>query len=397
MWALISSRLDGPSPVRIENVQFGLVQDTRVCTNMTDLKVAGISLLQGTLEECAQAVAGPARSRGLCGQSGYFQFRNHVGGGCQCARDDCSSMSAEVEWAVYLVLQDAVPVGFRKMQVGKHCTNYQNLRVAGLWERGTLKACTMLVANRGRAFGCEGSYFQYRADNGDCGCATDTCDLQTENTLWTIYHVDSGVITPPLVPLPLPAYARVADGKHCSNYVNLRVAGLWHKTGGLDGCRRLAMGEGTTAGHCSGPYFQFAAGNQDCGCATDGCVERTTQANWAIYSSTAPHVWDLERHCSNYVNLRSAGLWTAPGSLTNCWSLAAARRGQECVGTYFQYASSTGDCGCATDACESRLYSPDWNIYLLSEDAPPQASTSLAVKGWRPVLLLALGLHHLNP
>ena len=23
------------------------------------------------------------------------------------------------------------------------------------------------------------------------------------------------------------------------------------------------MGEGTTAGHCSGPYFQFAAGNQE--------------------------------------------------------------------------------------------------------------------------------------
>ena len=37
---------------------------------------------------------------------------------------------------------------------------------------------------------CQGSYFQYRADNGECACALDSCDSQTPDGNWAIYHID---------------------------------------------------------------------------------------------------------------------------------------------------------------------------------------------------------------
>eukprot|EP00439_Symbiodinium_sp_Y106_P048164 s2263_g6.t1 len=86
LWAPWSSwnarRLDGPLLPSSGSVDFGFIQGARVCENSTDLRASGISLLQGTLEECASAVAGRGITDGLCASRGYFQFRDQPGGGC---------------------------------------------------------------------------------------------------------------------------------------------------------------------------------------------------------------------------------------------------------------------------------------------------------------------------
>ncbi|CAE7621263.1 unnamed protein product [Symbiodinium sp. CCMP2456] len=398
LWAPWSSwnarRLDGPLQPPSGSVDFGFIQRARVCENSRDLRAsASVSLPQGTLEECARAVAGPGITGGLCASSGYFQFRDHPGGGCHCARDDCITRQTDSAWSIYLVSQTAAPVGFRKMQEGKHCSNHLNLRaVAGRWTRGTLKACLLLVASRGTEYGCKSEYFHYRATNGDCGCAIDTCDAQTSNVLWTIYVVEKGATATPLVPMPSPVYSLVQEGHHCSSYLNLRVAGLWPGSGSLEECRQLAVGAGVDAG-CSGSFFQYAS-NEDCGCARDNCNEKTEESNWAIYKSTAPHLWKMGVHCRDYVNLQSFSLWSVPGSLESCRVLAAARTGNECAGTYFQYASNIGDCGCATmisgGDCQDLTPDMNWDIYILNVVPTASAGSGFGMGSLRFTLGLVI-------
>lgn len=77
------------------------------------------------------------------------------------------------------------------------------------------------------------------------------------------------------------------SGMHCSNHINLRVAGLWTSGGSVADCGALAASAGAVSGGCEGIYFHFrdnyGDGNSDCGCATDSCVARTSDSNWRIY------------------------------------------------------------------------------------------------------------------
>jgi hypothetical protein len=76
-------------------------------------------------------------------------------------------------------------------------------------------------------------------------------------------------------------YEDIIKGQHCTNYINMRVAGHWPNGGSISECGDLVA----TISECSGTYFQYAPdfGNGDCGCATDECDARTNDMSWVIY------------------------------------------------------------------------------------------------------------------
>ncbi|CAE7037287.1 unnamed protein product [Symbiodinium sp. CCMP2592] len=249
----------------------------------------------------------------------------------------------------------------------KHCSNHVNLRAdADRWTR--------------QEYGCKSEYFHYRATNGDCGCATDTCDDQTDNWFWAIYVVEKGATATPLVPIPSPVYSLVQDGHHCREQIGNEQR---HSTTNPaisddEGGDFEGLTTNPAISDDEGGDLEGLTTNPDCGCARDDCNEKTEQSNWAIYKSTAPHLWKMGALCDDYINLRAFSLWSMPGSLESCRDLAAARTGNECSGTYFMYASHLGDCVCATKDCQVQTSDESWDIYILN--VMPTASASRSVE-----------------
>ena len=75
------------------------------------------------------------------------------------------------------------------------------------------------------------------------------------------------------------ATSRISYGYHCTNYINLRAVGVFVPGGSLVQCRVAASNHAP----CGSMPVQYSTVNLDCGCATDTCVLRTANSDWAIY------------------------------------------------------------------------------------------------------------------
>ena len=333
----------------------------------------------------------------LFGWSGHCagDFINYgVQGGCECANDNCLGRTVDLQFSVYFVSQMQAPLAYSLVQDGQICTNRDSL--TGLWARGSKQACTLLVAGKGKDQGlCDGNHFYYRSAGGECGCATDHCADRSPSGGWSIYEI--GVASQP-TPSPTSDFSLVKDGAHCSVYNNLRVVGLWTMGGSLESCGQLATGPALSQGLCSGGFFQYAAGNGDCGCAMDtSCNGRTVLSNWAIYYQHPPadylltgssaleyELESFKKHCSNYNNLRGLGLFPMGGTFEQCGLVAISRAGNECNGLFFQYRSSNGDCGCSTDGCEAKTNEEAWDIWKVKNaKIPAMGQQASGQRDWR--------------
>ena len=84
------------------------------------------------------------------------------------------------------------------------------------------------------------------------------------------------------------------------------------------------------------------------------------------------------RHCSNHKNLRVYGVWDVGGSLLDCAQVVSEQ--SICIGDRFHYHSDCGDCGCSTDACDTRTADTNWDLYTytLSLTTTPTTATATA-------------------
>lgn len=85
-------------------------------------------------------------------------------------------------------------------------------------------------------------------------------------------------------PTEVSSLVLVDTGRHCSNFVNLRVQSDWNG-GSLEECAAAAAQFEQCTDHVQ--YSPDTVGG-DCGCATDDCIQRTTDANWNIFVRQAP-------------------------------------------------------------------------------------------------------------
>ena len=339
------------------------------------------------------SVCGPSHDSwsGLC--AGLFL--NYGAGQCECAEDECLDRAADLQFGVYFATLKTQLTYSLLPDGSEYCTNHNSL--TGLWRRGSLKACMLLVADAGKTRGlCQGDLFQYESIQADCRCATDDCSDRTPNDRWNIYQIYSGETQQPAANQD---FSLVVDGYHCSAYNNLRVAGLWTMGGSLQACGELATGPALAQGLCGGGFFQYAASNGDCGCATDAFCEgwkRIFLSNWAIYYQhpSSDHLLgagaslqyereSLKSYCSNYVNLRNLGFFRLGGSLEQCGLVAISRAGAECKGSFFQFRSSNGDCGCSQDDCEAKTVDDSWDIWKVNSEVALLEATTSGQPSWK--------------
>ena len=387
-------RLDG-----VWNHDYGLVENFRRCTVSTDLKTAGL-WTEGSLQSCVNLATGAARNQGLC--TGLY-INYAAGKGCECAQDHCDDRTPDQNFSIYLASEQRTLLAYSLLQDGRHCTQYVNLRVSGLWTRGSAHACMLLATGPGKPLGCQGNHFQYRASNGDCGCGTDACTEQTQHDFWAIYSIEP---TSQKFAAAIPQQSLVYDGAHCSTFTNLRVAKLWTLGGSFEACAELATGPAFSQRVCKGGFFQYAAGNGDCGCALDNvCSGKTILSNWAIYYRHPPaeflldsgislqyRVEKMKSICANFFNLRVEGLFPIGGDIEQCGLVTVSQAGEKCEGTFFLYSSSNGDCVCSTDNCTIKSSAYDaWDIFRVLNFQPQPASTS-GLGNHRLLLFVALPL-----
>ena len=113
-----------------------------------------------------------------------------AGKGCECAQDHCDDRTPDQNFSIYLASEQRTLLAYSLLQDGRHCTQYVNLRVSGLWTRGSAHACMLLATGPGKPLGCQSNHFQYRASNEDCGCGADARTEQTQNDFWAIYSIE---------------------------------------------------------------------------------------------------------------------------------------------------------------------------------------------------------------
>eukprot|EP00434_Breviolum_minutum_P030409 symbB.v1.2.026896.t1/scaffold2724.1/size72221/2 len=317
-------RLDG-----VWNHDYGLVENFRRCRVSTDLKTAGL-WTEGSLQSCVNLVTGAANRQGLC--SGLY-INYAAGKGCECAQDHCDDRTPDQNFSIYLASEQRTLLAYSLLQDGRHCTQYVNLRISGLWTRGSAHACMLLATGPGKPLGCQGNHFQYRASNGDCGCGTDACTEQTQHDFWAIYSIEP---TSQKFAAAIPQQSLVYDGAHCSTLqtVALRSCGRWEDHSKLK--RALApFSEMFDDLHsndlCKSEDFT-AFGTLRCVqsvCALDNvCSGKTILSNWAIYYRHPPAVFlldpgaclqyrveKIQSVCANYLNLKDCsplvGIWNS--------------------------------------------------------------------------------------
>ncbi len=339
--------------------------------------------------------------QGLC--TGLY-INYAAGKECECTQDHCNNRTGDQNFSIYLASEQSTLLAYSLLQDGQHCTQYVNLRNSGLWTRGSAHACMLLTTGPGKSVGCQGNHFQYRASNGDCGCGMDACTEQTQNDFWAIYSIEP---TSQKFTAATPQRSLVYDGAYCSAYTNLRSVGLWTLQGSFEACEQLATGPAVAQGVCKGGFFQYAAGNGDCGCALDNvCSSKQFVSNWAIYyrhpraelllnsgTSLQYQVEKIQSICANYVNLRVVGLFPIGGDIEQCGLVTVSQAGAKCEGTFFQYSSSNGDCGCSTDDCAIKTLRYDsWAIFSVLNFQPAATSGQGNHRVLRTRLLLLLCL-----
>ena len=119
-------------------------------------------------------------------------------------------------------------------------------------------------------------------------------------------------------------------------------------------------------------------------CALDNvCSGKQIASNWAIYYRHPPAVFLLDPGaCLQYFS-------PIGGDIEQCGLVTVSQAGEKCEGTFFQYSSSNGDCGCSTDDCAKSSAYDAWDIFHFLNFQP--ASTS-GQGNYRFLLLFALPL-----